>query len=326
MAAQRIGLDSLLPGAGFYTVFAPVDTAMASAGLDAAHISVMSVDTLRRIVLYHVVQGAYSDGALTAALNSIQANALLQDITYNLQQANTYIYQQMLYIKKTGALYINGEAVNDPADTALPASNGYIWPVRTVLEAPQQTIWGLLQSRPELSLYLAGQRMITVNYANQQNSQATTALPAVFAPTDSAFAAAGIHSTADLLTYATRTMAEYVYDQNYNQIQVFSPLDSVFKQHYIVNGNYTFSNLSLYNDLLFNAGINNGAFNLNQYAPGSNVSEQLYLLQFSNASNTVHIKWSSQAPAAVLPADKNAHFMTTNGVVYEINQLFLPNN
>jgi uncharacterized surface protein with fasciclin (FAS1) repeats len=351
MAAQRAGLDSLLPGAGFFTIFAPVDTAMASAGLDAAHISAMSVDMLRQIVLYHVVQGAYNGTSLTAALSNIQANTLRQDVTYNILQASTYVYQQLLYIKKTGAIYVNGEAVNDPTDTALSASNGYIWPVHTVLQAPQQTIWGLLQSRPELSLYLASLRMIdsiyhsigwlqypnptattdsavfdAMYYTNQQQHTYGTALPAVFAPTDSAFAAAGFHSTVDLLSYATQTMAGYiVIDQYGTQAQVFSPLDSVLKQHFIINGNYIFSNLSLYNDFLFNPNINNGGFNANQYTPGYN--QQLStLLQFSNAGNTVHIQWGPTAPAAVLPAVKSAHFMTTNGVVYEINQLFYPHN
>jgi uncharacterized surface protein with fasciclin (FAS1) repeats len=350
MAAQRVGLDSLLPGGSFFTVFAPVDTAMSSAGLDAARISGMSIDTLRQMVLYHVVQGAYNGVSLTAALNSIQANTLRQDVSYNLQQTNTYVYQQMLYIKKTGALYINGEAVNDATDTALAASNGYIWPVHSVLQAPQQTIWELLESRPELSLYLSGLRIIdsiyrsvgwlqypypkapsdsvvftAMSYANQQRSTFPS-LPTVFAPTNSAFAAAGFYSTADLLSYASRTMAGYVtIDQFGTQAQVFSPLDSVLKQHFIVNNTYVFSNLSLYNDLLFNPDINNGGFNANNNAPGSNAHLNT-LLQFKNAGNAVNIQWSPPAPAAILPADKSVHFMTTNGVVYEINQLFYPHN
>ena len=351
MAAQRVGLDSLLPGGSFFTIFAPVDTAMSSAGLDAARISGMSIDSLRQMVLYHVVQGAYNGASLTAALNSIQANTLRQDVTYNLQQANTYVYQQVLYIKKTGALYVNGEAVNDPADTALAASNGYIWPVQSVLQAPQQTIWELLQSRPELSLYLASLRIIdsiyrsigwlqypnpnatsdsvvftALSYANQQSFGSHVSLASVFAPTDSAFAAAGFHSTADLLAYATQTMAGFVtIDQYGTQKQVFSPLDSVLKQHFIINNTYVFSNLSLYNDFLFNPDINNGGFNGNQYAPGFNPHLNIFL-QFKNAGNTVNIQWSPQAPTAVLPAGKSDHFMMTNGVVYEINQLFYSHN
>src|SRR6202012_5322716 len=108
-AARKVGLDSLLPVTGYFTLFAPVDSAMIAAGLDSARISLLPADSLSEIIGYHVVEGAYADASLTAAVASIQAATLRQDVSYNVQQANTYVYQQYLYIKKTGVLYVNGE-------------------------------------------------------------------------------------------------------------------------------------------------------------------------------------------------------------------------
>lgn len=353
-AAKRIGLDSLLPTGSFFTIFAPVDSVLQAAGLNAAAIGSLSPDSLRKIVLYHVVTGAYSPGALTAAVSSVQANSLRQD--YILQNSNTLTYGQLLYLKITGSLYINGEAINGPSDTAFKASNGYIYPIRSLLQAPVKTVWSFLKDRPELSMYLAGLRIDDsiyrahrmgsgyyssipdsnifgrLVYTNQRNPgdggyQNPYALPTVFAPTNAAFAAAGFNSPADLVRYAASVRPRFDWDVTGNfEILFATPLDSILKRHLVVNANYTYSNLSLYNDLLFNPDINNGGTNgvYPMKVFGSGFALVQPLVRIMNKNNVVNIKWSdsSAITPVLLPADKNRHFMTMNGVVYETDQLF----
>jgi uncharacterized surface protein with fasciclin (FAS1) repeats len=360
-AAARAGLDSLLPATGEYTLFAPVDSAMMSAGLTATVIASLPLDSLQRIVLYHVTRGVYSPAALTASICSIQAPTLRQDFSYNNLQAQVFIYQQPLFLKITGSLYVNGEAANNPGDTALIANNGYIYPVRAVLQAPTLSLWGILQQRPELSMFLTALRLDdsiyhadgytspgsqpviyldsvffnSIYYINQTyliggstgNPPAT--MYTVFAPTNAAFAAAGFTSADDLRAYANRSFVgsiDYSYTFNY------TALDSVLKQHLIGNSDYSFTNLSLYNDLLFNPDINSGQFNvffpyIGQQGGGQAYSSSVHPL-FSNKNNTAYVQWSdsSSVPAAPLPADKSRHFMAQNGVIYETDQLFYPHN
>jgi uncharacterized surface protein with fasciclin (FAS1) repeats len=354
-AAIRAGLDSLLPTGNYFTILAPVDSAMQSAGLTASVIGSMALDSLQRIVLYHVAQGTFSPASLTAAVSNIQATALLQDISYNNQTANVYIYLQQLFLKITGSLYVNGEQVNNPGDTALTASNGYIYPIRTVLRAPEKSLWGVLEGRPELSMYLAALRIDdsiyyenglfagnspilgdsvlfnTILYSNQYEGVSGISnyntLTTVFAPTNAAFAAAGFHTPADLLAYAANYSTLGVSYTNGYQVY-YLPLDSVLKQHLVGNINYTFTNLNLYNDLLFNPDINNGGFNAFHPGQPGTVYSSAFLLQFFNKNNTANIQWSNSGntPQALLPADRSRHFMAQNGVVYEIDQLFYPHN
>jgi uncharacterized surface protein with fasciclin (FAS1) repeats len=370
-AAQRIGLDSLLPASGYFTVFAPVDSAMVSAGLDQGHIASLSVDSLRKIVLFHVAQGAYSQGALSSAIYSVETRSLRKDLTVNPSLASSILYQQNLYLKISGdVLYINGDPAGNAGDTAWTASNGFIWPIRYVLQAPTQNIWQIVLNRPELSMYLMAMRIDDsiyeangflptppfvpgqyfsksvagdsisfswVVYDNLPNTQYYGfARPTVFAPTNAAFAAAGIYTYQDILNYnSSEPNPGPVTDQNtWVTTWVYLPMDSVLKSHLIL---YAGTNtgvpipyhLSLYNDLLFNPDINNGDFNTVNFWPLGNAANAPLpnpLLQFSGNNGTVNIKWQPGGPPAVLPADRSRHIMALNGAVYEIDKLFYPHN
>ncbi|OQP50291.1 hypothetical protein A4H97_00125 [Niastella yeongjuensis] len=365
-AAEKINLDSLLPGSGYFTVFAPVDEAMTAAGLDQAKIQSLSVDSLRKIIMFHVAQGSYGAGALSSALCNIEMKTLRLDATIDLQYTGTSLYQQNLYVKKSGALYINGELANNENDTAWTASNGYIWPIRAVLNAPTQNLWNLIKSRPELSLYYTAMHIndslywwnyllpdplppgqtwyqksvagdsISFNfivYENLPNTQTYgRSRPTVFAPTNDAFHAAGFYTYDDLLKYNRDVIPGWTYDENWNGTWADLPLDSVLKNHVILNVNEqnvkpAFSNLSLYNDLMFNPNINNGSFNNLYYwnlGNGNIAPTPNPLLQFSAANGAVKIKYKPNIAPVDLPADKNRHLMATNGAIYEIDKLFLP--
>lgn len=362
-AAQKIGLDSLLRPDQYFTVFAPVDNAMIAAGLDKGHIESLPADSLKKIVLFHIAQGAYSQAALTTALYSVEMKSLRKDLSIDRSSASSILYQQNLYGKISDVLYLNGEPVGKAGDTAWTASNGYIWPIQTVLQAPMQSIWQIAQSRPELSMYLAAMRINDsiyksigwlfrpgwgnsktvagdsvsygwVVYDNLTNTQYYgLARATVFAPTNAAFEAAGFHTYKDLVNYDTTMKPGYAgYQPGVGWLYNYLPLDSILKTHVIINaGNYTAVkipyHLSLYNDLMYNPDINNGGFNtvdfMNIYN-GHAAPMPHQLLQFSGSNGAVKINWSPNAAPVGLPSDKSRHIMALNGAVYEIDQLFTP--
>lgn len=370
-AAQRIGLDSLLPASGYFTVFAPVDSAMVAAGLDQGHIASLPVDSLRKIVLFHVAQGAYGQGALSSALYNVETKSLRKDVTVDISSASSILYQQNLYLKISGGvLYVNGDPAGNAGDTAWTANNGYIWPIRYVLQAPTQNIWQIALSRPELSMYLMAMRIDDSIYAangflptppfvpgqyysknvagdsisfswvvydNLPNTQYYGfTRPTVFAPTNAAFAAAGLHTYQDILNYNSTVPnpGPQIDFNTWVTTWTYLPMDSVLKSHLILYaGNNTAVrapyHISLYNDLLFNPDINNGNFNtVDFWSLGNAANAPLPnpLLQFSGNNGTVNIKWQPGGPAAVLPADRSRHIMALNGAVYEMDKLFYPHN
>lgn len=369
-AAQKIGLDSLLPASGYFTVFAPVDSAMIAAGLDQGHIASMPVDSLRPLILFHVAQGSFGQAALSTAVYNVETKSLRKDLTVDRTSASSILYQQNLYIKYSGLLYVNGDPATGAGDTAWTASNGFIWPIRYVLQAPTQSIWQIAQSRPELSMFLMAMRIDDslyrynqllpdtpwipngyysksvvgdsisyswVVYDNLPNSQRFGfTRPTVFAPTNAAFAAAGIYSYQDILNYnASVPSPGPSTDMNtWITTWIFLPMDSVLKNHVIIDAATNTAvkvpfHMSLYNDLLFNPDINNGAFNnVNFWQLGNAAQTPIPnpLLQFSNNNSTVNIKWTPGGPAVVLPSDRSRHIMALNGAVYEIDKLFYPHN
>lgn len=363
-AYAKASIDSFLPAINYFTIFAPTDSAMKAAGLDAGTINSLSKDSLRKIILYHIVNGSLNDGALSSAICSIEANSLRQDITYDPIGANAFVYQQNLYIKKSGMLYINGEPMTNPQDTAYSASNGFVWPIKSVLVAPTQTLWKIINSRPELNMYLmalhindslykkkygfgingssfnsvAGDsfsfsRMV---YENQPQSFFYGRVkPTVFAPTNKAFNDAGFYTYSDLLKFALQSEPGVTFDDNWNMIRHFPNLDSLLKLHLIINKDNKYTNMSLYNDFLFNPDMSNGSFNNcifwqgqdRSYSGGGYVAvspQPVYPLQFSNTNGTANLKWNPNVASAVLPPQKDRHLMALNGVLYEIDKLFLP--
>ena len=333
-AFSRASLDSPFL---FYTVLAPTDSAMTAAGLTAAAIDALTVDSLNKIVGYQLVQGAF--GGDTSVLYNDTLSVVLPTVRKDVEAVLSgssllpYYYQQNLHIWSRDAFYVNG--VSSGAGKApMKASNGWIYPINRVLSAPTQSVWSILQVRPELSLYLAAIRLVdsiaSQNYVYGQvydsvifsngNYVNYAAFPlvnvTVLAPTNDAFAAAGFNTIDDIRRLALQTLPGGAN---------FDALDSVLKLHYL----YTPGAPSiLYQDMLYSPLINNGIYNSNswyvtQYAstPGAT---PVYP-QFTNVNGTVDVQWNPNLPPASLPAGSGP-LLATNGVIYESSQLFYPHN
>jgi uncharacterized surface protein with fasciclin (FAS1) repeats len=221
-ACKRAGINDKIKPAAFFTMFVPTDSAMKAAGLTQESIAGITVDSLTKILLYHITYGSISAEALDNALLSIQQNCLLESGFFSPQgtAAPGYAtYRHSLYVKNyKGQLNINGWAVNG-GEAPIQASNGYLYSIHEVLLPPAEKIADVVYRRPEFTYYAAALRTIdsvyrglSYNGANQiyedtvlfsqlrfeeaalypVNGSPTIPMYAtVFAPTNTAFTRAG---------------------------------------------------------------------------------------------------------------------------------------
>ena len=167
-AIGTAGLTATLNGTGPFTVFAPTNAAFAA-------ITAPSDPTaLGNILKYHVVSGKI----LSSALPTSYATGVAT------------VNGDSVYVKRfpSGNAYVNGVKV----ETAnVDASNGVVHVVGTVLLPPAATVVAVAQS--DTSFKLLVQAVVKCGLATALSAPGSLT---VFAPTNSAFRAAGFDSTA----------------------------------------------------------------------------------------------------------------------------------
>ena len=167
-AIGTAGLTATLNGTGPFTVFAPTNAAFAA-------ITAPSDPTaLGNILKYHVVSGKILSGALPTsyATGVVTVNG------------------DSVYVKRfpSGNAYVNGVKV----ETAnVDASNGVVHVIGTVLLPPATSVVAVAQS--DTSFKLLVQAVVKCGLASALSAPGALT---VFAPTNSAFRAAGFDSTA----------------------------------------------------------------------------------------------------------------------------------
>ena len=353
-AFVRAGLDSPY---SFYTVFAPSDSAMTAAGLTSTVISSMSLDSLYNMVGYHLVLGVYPDSLLQNDTLTLEIPAVLVEQFETPNSSSGFYtqtnFQQDLFLSMKDVLYVNGQPSNE-GQAPLRASNGWVYPVNRVLQPPSQTVWSILLSRPELSMYVAAERLVdsmstasffyyatvdstlfsTVTYLNQNQ---TPEMFTVMAPTNDAFAKAGFNTVQDIRNYVNGSVpgtADVIPPGSTFPVVVYNynAMDSVLKLHYLYNAG---QNPVFYQDMLYSPNINDGWLNADSwyrsayqaYMPVNPLVTPFYP-RFAGQNGTVSIQWSDNPsiPAASMPLAAGSNFQAVNGVVYEIDQLFYPHN
>lgn len=170
------------------TLFAPNDAAFQASNLTAASLTALSKDSVRKILLYHV----------------LFAKTLAADIPAGTNAVSTANNQATAYLIKNGAnVFINNAKVV-VADQL--AANGVIHTIDRVLTPSRGTLLDLAQSDPTLSyLFLAASRAATTN-PTLLNTLITTPIT-VFAPTNAAFQAAGYASTTNINQASPQALA-----------------------------------------------------------------------------------------------------------------------
>jgi uncharacterized surface protein with fasciclin (FAS1) repeats len=179
-AIQKAGLQTTLEGAGPFTVFAPTNAAFTAAGI--TDLDDFTADQLRPILLYHVLSGEKMSAQLTSGPQTTQSN-----------NANLYL------TAGSSGVSVNGNATVTQAD--IDASNGVIHKIDKVLMPPTGTVVQIASSNPEFSLLVKA-----VTKAGLASTLSGAGPFTVFAPTNAAFEAAGLNSTAiDNATVETLT-------------------------------------------------------------------------------------------------------------------------
>lgn len=140
-AMKKAGVDSLLDNeAGGYTLLAPDNSAFARSGITADSLRKLSPDDLRKLVLYHVVQGKISSTGIPQALNF----------------AYTTLASEAVYTSTTVLdtnLYVNGSLV---VKKNIYGRNGIIHALKNVLSFPASSVQELLARNPDYSCLAAG--------------------------------------------------------------------------------------------------------------------------------------------------------------------------
>ncbi|MGO4291048.1 fasciclin domain-containing protein [Chitinophaga sp. RAB17] len=299
-ALNKSGYAAMLETNNMYTLFAPGNAAMQLAGLNADKIGQLSPDSLRKIVSYHILAGAYDEQAFESLMVSLFLPTLKND-TVLVPQQKFIIKTSWLSIQKGDQLYVNSYAVagNTPPVTT---ANGFIYPIGKVIVKPpvdeSRTMWDVVETDPELSMYRDAvilldsikrsdayfdgtlffdflsppldQPLLSARKTNPVDGtiyQKTT--PALLAPTNKAFHDAGFHSIDDLRTLAYRYPFGVTarINDDYTEIMFdyrFSSLDTLLGRNILesITGDYEskYPVRILYADML-KGKINNGIFN-----------------------------------------------------------------
>lgn len=114
-ALQRTDLVSTLQGQGPFTVFAPTDDAFAMLDLSGA-----DIETLKNVLLYHVVAGYFTSSNLKSVLRLKTVQGLPIDVRVD-----------------NGKIYVNGAQV---IISDIKTSNGIIHVIDSVLELPMDNM------------------------------------------------------------------------------------------------------------------------------------------------------------------------------------------
>ena len=178
-AVVHAGLVSVLDGAGTFTVFAPDNKAFAAAGLDTdAKIKALPVETLKGILLYHVLGQKVASSAI-----AVGNNAEVKSVG----GANLYV------TKNNNGVFISGAKVT-AADVM--ASNGVVHVINTVLMPPTGSIVQTGQANPNFTFLVAAVLRASEGTTNVAQVLSGNGPFTVFAPTNQAFMNAGFANIA----------------------------------------------------------------------------------------------------------------------------------
>jgi uncharacterized surface protein with fasciclin (FAS1) repeats len=173
-ALTHAGLTEVLDGQGTFTVFAPNNDAFVAAGFDTeAKINALPVETLKKILLYHVLGEKVSSTAIATASNT---------------PVNTLADVNVFVTKNTSGVFVNGANV---IQADLMASNGVIHVINAVLMPPAGNIVQAAQANPNFSFLVAAVLRASEGSTNVAQVLSGAGPFTVFAPTNQAFMNAG---------------------------------------------------------------------------------------------------------------------------------------
>lgn len=361
-AFNRLNLGPQLDSTRNYTIFAPSDSAMTAAGLTAAVIDALPIDSLRGLITYQIASGTFDETALTNTVTSQELQTLRQDTVVGYLSPSS-ISTHILYAKEQGVLYFNG--VTTPwHGPATEASNGYLYNIgRVFTPLPSTgTLYDVIHSQPDLSLFDASLQLadslldagfentffggpyydpneLLITFLSHPLPQLMKGMaPTILAPTNKAFNDAGFYTVDDIRQYTNQAYVGI--DQNTYLLFYFPPIDSVVARHILINTssalkNKTYTTWLFYNDLM-SPEVDNGVFNTYVGPTGTDMSAPFLILQypsplqFYGKDGLAYVQWNSDPNSAVpIPRDADPskpvnNFTAINGSLFKIDKLFYP--
>ncbi len=184
-AVVHAGLAETLNGAGPFTVFAPTNEAFAAAGFaNEAAINAVPVETLRTVLLYHVLGQRVAAAAIAEGTNT--AVGTLAEVDF--------------YVTKSGnSVSVNGANV---VQADVIASNGIIHAVDKVIVPPAGNVVAALVGDDNFSLLVAAVLHASTGSTNVAEVLSGNGPFTVFAPTNAAFTDAGLGTEAAIQALA----------------------------------------------------------------------------------------------------------------------------
>jgi uncharacterized surface protein with fasciclin (FAS1) repeats len=194
-ALLRVHLDTLLEGAGPYTVLLPDNVALQAQGISADSLQGMDSVQLRKLLLYHILPGNITYESVPQELDYVYHNMDSLPLYFS-EPIPGAQQQQQTNPQYAPILDINGVKVST---TDVLASNGVIQVMASMLNYPVQSVGSWLESNPNYTeITEAFRRWNLLPYLDTAAGPFT-----ILAPSDAAFQYWGITmDSIDIMTPA----------------------------------------------------------------------------------------------------------------------------
>ena len=298
-ALDRIGFTPRLESNNAFTIFAVGDQGMRAEGLDEAKIQSIQLDSLNKIISYHIIPGAIDNGAMESLAITKFIQTLRND-TVSIPFQGSKIRNTYMSVQRGDKQYVNGLAFE--LHPQIVAANGYIYPVGKFMREPlideSKTLWDIIVADPELSLFRESLELLdSIKQSSAYEEReifgfdaypdsdvpalqarkydpltgrfTESVMTSVFAPTNQAFYDAGFNSIDDVRALAFRTPYGVKFSMSDDGMEAFisfrfSSLDTLLARNVMYNkgmdGAMRYPSRIMYGDMI-KGKLNNGILN-----------------------------------------------------------------
>jgi len=341
-AWQRSGMDAKVKesGSGVFTVLIPTDKAFDEGGWTADKIKNASPEELDALLSFYVLPARMMPESMAVIPGNTPSATLSTRSMEGRENWYSKSYTDFVFLGKFGdSLLVNGKGMNKWGQYQ-QATNGIIYPIEHLVDMPQQTMWEFIESEPRFSLYHEALLIADSLYMTEwlsfgipitMKSGQEIAQYTLYAPNNDAFHKHGFNNAEDILNYCLRSwpLPPADYDENMFYQQPCLSIDSILFAH----GPEVYPTLQLYGDarvgrVYFSNDLVTNARTLTHLMlqPGQMYSSPpVYIsLDFINNNGQPGIKrHNATTPYTALKARDIRVF---NGVIHEVDDLFIPSN
>ncbi|NCU02640.1 MAG: hypothetical protein GXC73_01535 [Chitinophagaceae bacterium] len=337
-ALKRTGMYAYLnvPSNSF-TVYAPSDAALTTAGLSLAVVNAMPLQDLTAVIRYHILQNeklmsANIAAATVAAPNVIRISSLPIGTLPAPAPANFPIWMPLFPSKNAVTNTINNIPI--AAADAITGTNGVVHSPATVIMPPKSVLWDTISNDPDLAYFKAAiQRGDQAAASSAETFQYALSQPVinltVFAPNNAAFQAL-VYGLVYQQVFAASSGNAVLADQQATAAVNAGPafLSSAAVTPAMAQGIVAYHLLTL-NKRVYSVNFPQTAANYQTFVnrsiaahPGLTISSTL--ASGFGAALSVKGVGNPSAAAAIAGSPLGVDRIAVNGVFYKINQVLLP--